>query len=773
MTTRLFNAERVIIAIILASGAFHLSALVLGATTFADWRWQHLPVHSALEVAGSFIAFSVAYILLRLERHGRGTEFNIPIAAALVGMGMLDGVHALVEPGRLFVWLHTSATFVGGVLFSMVWLPRRFHAMGMIWGAGGLALFLSLLGVLVPNSVPAMVEEGQFTAAARFLNMSGGVLLLLAALRLFLSYRQHSNVDDLLFVLHCSMFGAAALMFEQSTLWDLPWWGWHVLRFLAYGVALWFAVAGDLLRQDLTETERDSVAESHHQVEDDLQRLRHYNTSILQSLADAVIVIDAKGIITTFSDSAEKMFGYRFEEVVGKNISCLMDDGVGRHHDNFLRHYRPATSSTAVGTTRDLHARHQTGRLFPIELTVSSLVADDGMSFVGVIRDISERVNQAKALQISVQQAEHANRAKSDFLANMSHEIRTPMNGIFGILQLLRQKVTDDELVNLVQQAQASAKLLITIINDILDFSKIEAGKLSFEEREFDIMQVVEIVMSDMYVTAQEKSIGLQVHSATNLHAHWLGDEVRVKQVILNMVSNAVKFTDEGRVDLYLHHDDQGLHIRIEDTGIGMSDEAIERLFQRFEQADSSTTRKFGGTGLGMAISQRLVELMKGSIRVESQLSVGTKVMITLPLPEVEVSVESEAVDADDGIPDYRGKKILVAEDNAINQMIIDEVLAATQADVVIVDNGAKAVERALKETFDLVLMDIQMPVMGGLEAMQTLKSHSYSVPVIALTANVMADDVQSYEIAGFCDHVSKPIDLPVLYASLRRWVFG
>ncbi|WP_462159998.1 hypothetical protein [Pseudoalteromonas sp. GB56] len=247
---------RTIIAIILVSAAVHILSLYLGLNQLSHWRWINVPIHTAVEIAGSFIALFVAYLLLALERKGIGTSFNMPIAGAMVGMGILDGAHALVSPGQLFVWLHSCATFLGGLLFAVVLLPKHQRsAFTLRWPTLilGITLLFSLGSVLLSDSLPQMSDAHGFTHVAMFLNACGGALLLLSAVKLFWAYKVHNQSDDLLFVLHCSMFGFAAIMFQQSQLWDLPWWGWHVLRFLAYGVALWFALSSDLMAQLRTE----------------------------------------------------------------------------------------------------------------------------------------------------------------------------------------------------------------------------------------------------------------------------------------------------------------------------------------------------------------------------------------------------------------------------------------------------------------------------------------------------------------------------------------
>jgi PAS domain S-box-containing protein len=771
MTARRISAERIIIAVIVASALFHVLALILGHTWLQGWSWVNIPVHTALEVSGSIIAAMVAYILISLERYNKGTSFNIQIAAALLAMGMLDGAHALMPPGELFVWLHSVATFVGGVLFSTVWLSAARFSLNWVWGVLAFTLVLTLLSITLPQYVPSMILSDGFSAWAKALNLVGGVLLLAAALRLYLVYRQELNIDDLLFVLHCSMFGAAATMFEQSVLWDLPWWGWHVLRFFAYGVALWFAVQGEQLRQQIVEEENIRERQQHQQSAATLEKLYQYNASILQNLADAVIVIDKQGIIHTFSESAEKMFGYRASEVEGRNVGCLMSNDIAQQHDQFLHDYSPSSASTVVGKTRDLYAKHAEGHLFPIELTISSLMSDEGLTFVGVVRDISERVRHNQALQLSAAEAQQASQAKSEFLTNMSHEIRTPMNGIYGSLQLLNQQVLTAEARTLLKRALTSTKLLLTIINDILDFSKIEAGKLEFEVAPFNVHEVGETVISDVNVSAVEKSLELVLYCQPDMPRQRLGDAVRVRQVILNLVSNAVKFTHQGRVRLALSGDDHNVFIQVEDTGIGMDEDTVQRLFSRFEQADTSITRKYGGTGLGMSIVKRLVELMNGQLEVQSELAVGTCINITLPLPAVmDEGEESAAKELPTGIPNGAGKRILVAEDNEINQLIVEEILKSTGADVRIVANGELAVAAANQEPFDLVFMDIQMPVMDGIQATSVLIEQGFTTPIVALTANVMAEDVQRYRAVGFVDHVSKPIEISEMFALLHRF---
>jgi len=257
-----FNIANTLWFIIAASMSVHIIVLLLGQTLLADWRWVGLMVHTAAEISGTIIAFFVAMFLLRYERFGRGTHYNIRIAAALIAMGIFDGVHAVVAVGNLFVWLHSLAIFSGGLLFITIYAPKswlvfdshRWWQMAML-----LSCIIAFISIVYPEVIPVMVLDGEFTTLAILLNLFGGGLLLIAAIKLVLTYKKLKNVDDLLFCIHCSLFGAAAIMFQQSSLWDAPWWGWHFLRFMAYLIALWFVVRSEIKAFDEIDTYRETL----------------------------------------------------------------------------------------------------------------------------------------------------------------------------------------------------------------------------------------------------------------------------------------------------------------------------------------------------------------------------------------------------------------------------------------------------------------------------------------------------------------------------------
>jgi len=376
-----------------------------------------------------------------------------------------------------------------------------------------------------------------------------------------------------------------------------------------------------------------------------------------------------------------------------------------------------------------------------------------------------EKSHQEIALK--AQELEKISSYKTKFLANMSHEIRTPMNGVFGSLQLLQQSITNEESKKLINTALSSSNSLLTIINDILDVSKIEAGKLTLELANFNCQELIQNIINELQPLAKQQNTDLTLQVIGVFQEHWLGDAIRVKQILLNIISNAAKFTKEGQIIIELSSNLDGLSICVSDTGIGMSEDALKGIFQRFEQADNSTTRQYGGTGLGTNIALSLAKLMKGNITAKSQLGIGSQFTITLPLPPARSSYKASKITScqpeEMQTPQLSGIKVLLAEDNAINRLIFNKLMSPTAAKVSIATNGKECVELFKKNQPDIIFMDIQMPVMDGISACELIKQQT-NTPIIALTANVMREDILCYEKVGFDGVLSKPIELDKLY---------
>ena len=406
------------------------------------------------------------------------------------------------------------------------------------------------------------------------------------------------------------------------------------------------------------------------------------------------------------------------------------------------------------------------------------LRASDGqlLGILSTYNDITERINMEMELRDAKYSAELASQAKSQFLANMSHEIRTPLNGIMGLISLCLSSDLNEQQLKHLKKADLSAKTLLHIINDVLDISKIEVGQVQLEQKNFALEEILAHINSQFTLQADDKGIQFNVSFQGTANLWLLGDPTRLLQILMNLCSNSVKFTEKGNVELVCRaqkqQDHAFIYFEIRDTGIGIEESTLPSLFDSFTQADSSINRKFGGTGLGLAIVKALAEMMGGSIQAKSELGKGSQfiVKLTLPLGQKHQAIP---VRVEDDIQ-LNEKRILLVEDNEINQIIADEMLTQAGAVVECAENGQVGLEKMKEQAFDLILMDIQMPVMDGCTAITHIRQVQQwqALPVVALTANVMLHDIEKYKKLGFTDHIAKPFEREHLLKTVSRHLY-
>jgi PAS domain S-box-containing protein len=538
--------------------------------------------------------------------------------------------------------------------------------------------------------------------------------------------------------------------------------------------------------------------------------------AILDHAADAIIVASDQGVIENSNLSATRLFGWDEAELRGRRLEVLMAGADEVEHAGHLARYLDTgrTGILNVGP-RMLQARRRDGGMVPIELSVGEAWVGGERKFIGACRDVSQRIASeaaltetvaalnrtvedlkassaaleqerqqseawARAAEAARAEAEAANLAKSRFLATMSHEIRTPLNGVIAIADVLAGRVTAQEDRELVGIVRESGRTLLTLLNEILDLAKIESGAFSLTSAPFSIGDLVESQATTWHCAASGKGLRLDV-AAAGLPLV-LGDEGRLRQVISNLISNAIKFTERGSVSircrcLAVEEGRARLELTVADTGQGFDAALAERIFEPFVQADSTNTRRHGGTGLGLAICRELVGLMGGEIRAESAPGAGARVTVTLALPLAPVQggrggVETLRVARLAAAEAGAERRVLVAEDHPLNRRIMGVLLDELGVAYEMVEDGVAAVEAAARGRFDAILMDLQMPKMDGLEATRSIRrlpGERGRVPVIAVTADAMSDHATGCRLAGMDDFLAKPIQPRALHEVLSR----
>ena len=569
-----------------------------------------------------------------------------------------------------------------------------------------------------------------------------------------------------------------------------------VLLFLGF-LLIWFSVKRIRLalmtsrqlsdeRQKAMRQFSDEITER-KLVEGQLRLSESKLQSIFKSVPEAIVVTDSMGMIAQCNDAMCVIFGYTMDELIGQRISLLMPP----------EEVSPQNSETKVNLIKwreklgnqpsVMPGQRRDGSVFPVRLTVSETHRDNEHFFVGVMQDFTAIQSAQDLLVEAKEKAEQANRMRGEFLANMSHEIRTPMNGIVGMTELALDTSSPELQKEYLTLARDSANHLLQIINEILDFSKIEAKALELELREVSPAQLIRHTVRSLEQLARVKGVDLQLKMADNMPELVWMDPVRMRQALTNLLGNAIKFTDQGSVvvktELLSEMDDQTVLLRISviDTGIGFDPERTEALFSPFTQADGSVTRSFGGTGLGLAITRSLLQLMGGYIAAEGQPGKGASFVATLPVKKVTrpsmpasdfVLLEKQ----EGGLPLVSKPvdcSVLLVEDHEINRKLAEIMLQRMGYRYATAADGQQALDRLAQERFDVVLMDVMMPVMDGITALRELRAREAGggrrTPVLMVTAHAMTGDKERFIAAGADGYVSKPMSLAELQKEISR----
>lgn len=867
---------------------------------FPSFFFEHLPLHSLVEAAGGLIALAVAAILLADNCGKSDAEHYRWMTLALSGMGVLDLFHAASKPGVHFIWLHSLATFVGGLFFGLVWVKAR----GPQFVANlrfqlAFPVFFALVGtafVLSDDVLPAMRIGKQFTTTALLLNIGGGIGFLIAAVFFTTRLFATRKLEDWIFGVQTTLFGAAGVLFAFSALWDGSWWWWHILRLAAYIAALVYGLrtfrdaqleihqmnlrlneSNAALDRTIAErTERLRASEERFQlavrgstdgiwdwnvltsevyysprfkqllgysddefpnvfasfeshlhvedhdstlqkVDDHLTKQRPYDVEyrlltksgeyrwfrargqaiwndagqpdrMAGSITDiteehllrerfrlaveaspaALLMVDQNGTILMANSRSLTLFGYEDAELIGQSIEILVPTQFRSEHPKHRERFFKDPRQRAMGAESDLTAVRKDGTEFPVKVGLSPVATADGQAVICGVMDITDQVIALDAMRQAKEHAESASRAKSSFLANMSHEIRTPMNGIIGMVQLLSQTELRSVQRDYLTTVDESAHVLLRLLNDILDFSKIEAGKLELESTDFRLSECVARSTHLLLLRAAEKGLEIACRIAPEIPDYLRGDCGRLQQILVNLIGNAIKFTEVGEIVVNVNADSISeslvhLQFSVSDTGIGIPPGKIEEIFHPFEQAESSTTRRFGGTGLGLAISKELVSMMEGKLWVESEFGRGSTFHFTIPFQVSENQHSRELAD----LAILQDLAVLIVDDNATNRRILSEIAQHWHMHPILADSAAAA--RTILEDkngpgsrvpIQLILLDHHMPNEDGFSFAASIQ-HIHNptrCPIVMISSAAMPIDSEEMQKLGIERFMTKPV---------------
>ncbi len=752
-------------------------------------NWQGSgQLHSLMEMLATILALFIGSLsLVRFYSRG-GTDYLV-LGAGFIGVALLDGYHALVtsiwfrdffpsDLSSLIPWSWFASRLFLSVIFLLLYFTLKWegedkslHKISprLIFG---FIFITAICSFLFFAFIP--LPSGYYKLSI-FYRPEEIIPAIIYAIVLYGFLKKGYWKNDffshwLIVAIIINLIAQLAVMPYSSNLFDIQFDIAHVLKKISYLCIL----SGLLISVFRAFKDLDAQEIIRKKAQLSLESSEIRNRTMMNSLVDGLISINEIGIIENINNAACRLFGYSKLELLGKNINILMPSPYHEEHDGYLLNYKTTQEKKIIGFGRKVTGLRKDGTTFPMDLAVSEMLISGIKKYSGIIRNDTERLQNENELIKAKNEAQAAAEAKSNFLASMSHEIRTPMNGVLGMVELLQDTPLNTQQKDIIKTISDSGLSLLEIINDILEYSKFEAGKIDLELITFNLERTVYDVTRLLLVKAEEKGIELIFYFHTDCPEYVIGDAGRIRQIMLNLVGNAIKFTETGQVvvevkPLNHSHHQHNICIEVIDTGIGIDVAVKDKLFQSFTQADNSTSRKYGGTGLGLTISRRLIELMNGILDVKSQEKKGSTFWIELKLEEAEAPERLEKLDLDN-------RRILIIDDNPINLKILRGQLTKLNMRVDETQNPADVITlirnaQNTKKPYQLIIIDNVMPVMSGdILGKEILACNDlHPVPLIIFTSATGMGDAEIFKNIGFSAYLTKPILSDLLYETLTR----
>ncbi len=769
-----------IVAITLSTGAIFLS----------DSEWKStIELHTLMEVMATIFSLFVGGLAL-LKYYSRGGTDFLVFGAGFIGVSLLDGYHAMVSSiwfkaylpsdlPSLIPWSWLASRFVISLLFLILYIIYKRESEKKQINKLTPKLVFSVVATITLGSFAFFafipLPSGYFEAniilrPEEFIPASILAIALIGHLKL--GYWRHNSFSHwMILCIIINLIAQLVIMPYSSSLFDAQFDLAHLFKKLSY-ISVLIGLAISVFNAFRDGDQQSKYIKKAHLT---LEASEIRNKAMMNTLNDGLVLINDKGIIENINISACNLFGYSKLELLGKNIKMLMPSSHKKKHDMYLSEYLETGNANIINQGgKRLTGLKKNNSTFPLDLMISEMTVNDKIKFTGIIRDDTERLKNENELIKAKNEAQIGAETKSKFLASMSHEIRTPMNGVLGMVELLQDTQLNPQQMDILKTIADSGNALLDIINDILEYSKIEAGKIELEYITFNLERTIYDVTRLLLIKAEEKNLELIFYYHTDCPDFVTGDAGRIRQVLLNLVGNAIKFTHEGQIIIEVktiksNNNNYNLRFEIIDSGIGINEEAKNKLFDSFSQADNSTSRKYGGSGLGLSISKQLIQLMEGHINVDSEVGKGSVFWFELHL---QPAVSPKAIKQSE-LDDI---KILIIDDNALNVKILKAQLEKLNMRVVKVsnpDNILPIMEQANNENdnFQLVIINNIIANISGesigikIKNIQALNN----IPLILLASYAKSGDANKYKEIGFSSYLTKPILSDLLYKTLSR----